>query len=966
MTAPRFPLSQWSLISWFLVGVAAPSPAQTQSGPPPRPLSCRVGGGLSYFNATHKPYDACFCSNVVADDVLLDASDWVAVTCVQVGYYSSVDPVTFTLSIYDRAMDPELPAPLLVEQTYRDMPGGIAFVQLEFPQPISLPPEIWVGLRFDAPNDPNDPNTGAGPLWYTPPTLGYSSGRIAMDTDDDGELDQIWYSGVDLSIYLAVFSFPDCNRNLTPDAEDIASGSSVDCDGDAIPDECEPDCNANGIADACDIRDGTSPDCNRNGVPDECEEGGLEDCNANGMPDLCDIFSGASADCNGNLIPDECDLASGTSLDCNANAVPDECDIPSETSPDCNENGIPDECDIAAGTSLDCNATGVPDECELAEHLSSDCNGNGIPDECDVLSGFSADCDRNGWPDECMTVFPDVFPLEVIGGPTGFTMVGSAEGEQIGGILSGGGDINGDGFDDLIIGGGDIQSGTESRAYVVFGRRAPINGVLPLDDLPERGGFFITGFPQLSGTITNATRVSGIGDVNADGFDDVAVALTPENQFAGRIYVIYGARDIGSAEPVRLDALDGENGMRINGLALNDFAGFSIAGAGDVDGDAIGDLIIGAPGVDPNGVDRAGAAYVLFGGRFTGRRELNLENLDGQNGFRIVGIPPGGLVGYSVCGAGDVNGDGFDDLAIGAPGSHSGTAGRVYVVFGGTAVGGSGEFSLRALDETRGFRIVDRDTNTQIGGQVTGVGDLNGDGYAEIGIAAKIEYDAFVVFGGADVSASGPIDVLQLDGTDGFRATLRGAVRAVSGVGDMNADGFDDALFGSPFMPSVTEAPGWATVVFGDPAVGAAGNVREADLDGSFGFRMDGLCGIDRCGYAVSGTGDFNGDGIADALVGAPTGDHCWSYATNAGEAYLFYGRRMPLDHDGDSTPDACECPGDLDADGDVDLEDLAVLLRRFGIGEGATLQDGDLDGDGDVDLSDLAVMLVVFRGPCI
>jgi hypothetical protein len=151
--------------------------------------------------------------------------------------------------------------------------------------------------------------------------------------------------------------FLDCNCNRSDDADDIANGTSPDCNTNGMPDECETDCNANGVPDDCDIATGTSADCNGNAIPDDCE----------------------TNDCNGNGVPDECDIASGTSLDCNSNARPDECDV------DCNSNGVPDDCDLDSGTSQDCNCDGVPDECNIAGGSSTDTDGNGIPDECETF-----------------------------------------------------------------------------------------------------------------------------------------------------------------------------------------------------------------------------------------------------------------------------------------------------------------------------------------------------------------------------------------------------------------------------------------------------------------------------------------------------------------------------------------------------------------------------------------------------
>ena len=154
---------------------------------------------------------------------------------------------------------------------------------------------------------------------------------------------------------------PDCNDNGVPDDTDISTGTSIDCDGNTVPDECQEDCNLNGVADPCDITAGTSADCDGNSVPDECQP----DCNGNGVADSCDISGGVAADCDGNGVPDSCDISGG--------AV------------DCDGNGAIDSCDIAGGAS-DCNLNGSIDSCDIAGGVSSDCNSNGIPDDCDAVS----------------------------------------------------------------------------------------------------------------------------------------------------------------------------------------------------------------------------------------------------------------------------------------------------------------------------------------------------------------------------------------------------------------------------------------------------------------------------------------------------------------------------------------------------------------------------------------------------
>ena len=226
------------------------------------------------------------------------------------------------------------------------------------------------------------------------------------ELDLDGQ-DRVQHCRVDMGAYETSYLF-DCNSNGVGDTCDVAEGTSLDCDGDWYPDDCEPDCNTNGVADDCDIVDETSPDCNLNGVPDECEPFGTDDCNSNGVPDLCDIYFGLSQDCNDNGVLDACDIADGLSEDCDSNGMPDECE------PDCNSNGIVDACDILYYGSEDCDDNGVPDECEpdcnsngivdacdIMYFISEDCNSNQVPDECDIADGVSEDCNLNTIPDEC-------------------------------------------------------------------------------------------------------------------------------------------------------------------------------------------------------------------------------------------------------------------------------------------------------------------------------------------------------------------------------------------------------------------------------------------------------------------------------------------------------------------------------------------------------------------------------------
>jgi hypothetical protein len=178
--------------------------------------------------------------------------------------------------------------------------------------------------------------------------------------------------------------------------------------------------------------------------------------------------------------------------------------------------------------------------------------------------------------------------------------------------------------------------------------------------------------------------VSNAGDVNGDGYDDLIIGARFAYSDQGESYVVFGKPGEFNSV-VNLGTLNGTNGFRLDGVDRGDQSGFSVSSAGDVNGDGFDDLIIGAYGADPGGRDRAGESYVVFGKSGGFASAIDLSTLDGTTGFRLDGIDADDRAGYSVSSAGDVNGDGFDDVIIGAqladPGGVNG-AGASYVVFG--------------------------------------------------------------------------------------------------------------------------------------------------------------------------------------------------------------------------------------------------------------------------------------------
>ncbi len=300
------------------------------------------------------------------------------------------------------------------------------------------------------------------------------------------------------------------------------------------------------------------------------------------------------------------------------------------------------------------------------------------------------------------------FALSSLNGTNGFVINGIDSGDRSGGSVSSAGDINGDGFDDIIIGAerADPNGNNDAgESYVVFGSGEGFSGNLNLSSLDGTNGFVINGIDRFD---NSGLSVSGAGDINGDGFDDIIIgaAFADPNGIngAGESYVVFGVGE-GFSASLDLSSLDGTNGFVINGIDRFDNSGRSVSGAGDVNGDGFDDIIIGAYDASPNGNSRAGESYVVFGSAGGFSASLNLSSLDGENGFVINGIDSYDYSGRSVSGAGDVNGDGFDDIIIGAeyasPNGNYG-AGESYVVFG-SADGFSASLNLSSLDGTNGF-----------------------------------------------------------------------------------------------------------------------------------------------------------------------------------------------------------------------------------------------------------------------
>lgn len=444
-----------------------------------------------------------------------------------------------------------------------------------------------------------------------------------------------------------------------------------------------------------------------------------------------------------------------------------------------------------------------------------------------------------------------VIDLLSLSATQGFVIQGDTSGDEAGWSVSSAGDINGDGIDDLIVGAptGDDGGDFAGEAYVVFGTAAgfgsPVGGrqVIDLTSLSAAQGFIIQGDAALDNA---GYSVSSAGDVNGDGFDDLIVGAAHNSDGgtdAGAAYVVFGsASGFGNADGTLRQVLDltsltATEGFVIRGDTAEDYTGYSVSSAGDINGDGFDDIIVGAYKGDDGG-DSAGEAYVVFGTSLGfgnaagGRQVIDLTSLSATQGFIIQGEAAGDKAGFSVTSADDVNGDGFDDLIVGAALSDDGglNAGKAYVLFGGAAGFGTADgtgrqvVDLTSLRTSQGFSIRGDSADDRAGCSVSSAGDVNGDGFADLMVGAKLGDD-----GGTDAGEAYIIYGAALSGHDSV--VLTGSTAAETLIGGLG----DDVLTGGGGADIIRSGAGSDTI-------GVTGT-NFVKIDGGRGYdtlRMDG------------------------------------------------------------------------------------------------------------------------------
>lgn len=451
---------------------------------------------------------------------------------------------------------------------------------------------------------------------------------------------------------------------------------------------------------------------------------------------------------------------------------------------------------------------------------------------------------------------------------------GTQEIENTGRSVSSAGDVNGDGYDDVIVGvpWRDTTNSDAGRAYVFYGG--------------ENG---IAATPAWTADCANEEALYGLsvasaGDVNHDTYDDVIVGAhyySSGESKEGKAFVYYGSASGLSETP----------DWAIESDITYCYYAYDVASAGDVNNDGCDDVIVGALGYDngypynnPTVYYNEGAAFVYLGAE---------DGLTTSPAWVAGPDRSYSYFGRDVETAGDVNGDGFDDVIVGAyayMADYSTVVGAAFLYYG-SATGLPGVFTGYHTENGSGgpvdpdWEFYGTQKNSRVGSCVASAGDLNGDTYDDI-VVSSFRYDntetdegvVYVFYGSEDGPTTSPCWTAY-----GGVESAQFGYSAASG-GDLNGDGFDDLIVSAPYYPDTTAKYGAIAVYFGS----ATGLSSSATTLATADWLIVGEDATAVAGLSVASAGDVNKDGFDDIVIGAPGYDI--STTGGEGKALAFYG----------------------------------------------------------------------------
>jgi len=455
------------------------------------------------------------------------------------------------------------------------------------------------------------------------------------------------------------------------------------------------------------------------------------------------------------------------------------------------------------------------------------------------------------------------------------------------------GDVNGDGYGDLVIGSPKAGEGIPApgKTYLVLGR--------PRDEWPGQQNLLaeadasFMGCP--SGGMTGRQNYTA-GDVDGDGYDDLLISgwkCTETRPYQGKAYLFLGRAEIEWGHDMPVDDADAS----FLGEQAYDFASYYVSTAGDVNGDGLDDFLVTSPQNGSAGAE-SGQVYLILG---RSQADWGVNQPLALADATFVGEEAGDRAGRSATGVGDVNGDGYDDFLIGSIVSPDGGvgAGESWLILGRAAADWGMHYNLSEADAS----FLGETAGDEAGRRVAWAGDVNGDGLDDMIVGASRNDQAgaeagktYLILGrpaadwGMDFSLAGA-DAAFLGESSGDQSGRR-----VSGAGDVNGDGYDDLLIGAPHNARSGMNAGAAYLVYGLPAAdwGTAFSLSQADVI-YVGEAADYFTG-----YDVARAGDMDGDGIDDLLIGA----YCGKGQAAPGRAYVIYGAGEGLPQPVSFTPD--------------------------------------------------------------